>query len=283
MSDQKSIWSKQLPFTMLSDTGLRSTSLASISASSARPGQLYQLGIWGYLDQALQRSQETLALAETLGHPFSQALAMAYAAMVFQFSRDDRLVEQWAQATIALSAEQGTGYYDSWATILYGWARAEQGSPAEGIDHMHKGLDDFRKMNVEARFPYYLTLLAEAYSIAGQTQEGLKRLRQAVDLAEKNSDNWYQAETYRLMGELTLRSGDAGAGEDYFHQALDISRRQKARTLELRATVSLARLWQQQSKQEKAHTLLVDIFNWFTEGFDTVDLKAARELMDELS
>jgi predicted ATPase len=237
----------------------------------------------GYLEQSLQRSRETLALTQALGHPYSQALAMAYAAMLFQFSRDSSLVQEWAEAAIELCEEQDIAYYDSWATILRGWALAEQGLLTEGLDQMRQGLADFRRTDTEARMPYYLTLLAEAYGHAGQIQEGLQVLSEALDLAERNSDYWYNAGTYRLMGELMLRSGEDNQGEACFQQALDISRRQQARLLELRASVSLGRLWQQQGRPEKARPMLAEILNWFSEGFDTADLKDARALLEELS
>ncbi len=237
----------------------------------------------GYLDQSLQRSHAAVALAKTLGHPFSQALAMAYAAMLFQFNRNSKLVQEWAGTTINFCAEHGVGYYDNWATILHGWALAEQGALVEGIDQMQQGLADFRGSSSEARLPYYLTLLAESYGKAGQVQAGLKRLAEALDFAEKNNDDWYSAETHRLMGELMLQSGETEKAEACFQKSLGISRRQKARTLELRATVSLARLWLQQNRQAKARNILEGIFSWFSEGFDMVDLKTARQLIDELA
>lgn len=240
--------------------------------------------IWhlGYLDQSLQKSYAATALAKTLGHPFSLALAMAYAAMLFQFSRDSRLVQEWAGETIDFCTEHGVGYYGSWATILHGWALAKQESLTEGIGQMQKGLAEFRGSNSGARLPYYLTLLAEAHGNAGQIQDGLKYLAEALDLAEKNNDAWYSAETHRLMGDLLLRSGEAEKAESCFRKSLDISRRQKSRILELRATVSLAQLRLERNRQEEARDMLKDILNWFSEGFDTVDLKVARKLLDEL-
>jgi predicted ATPase len=237
----------------------------------------------GYLDRALQRSDAAVVLAKTLGHPFSQALSMAYATMLFQFSRNSKLVKEWASATVDFCAKHGIGYYDNWASILHGWALVEQGSLSEGIDQMRTGLDNFRGSNSEARLPYYLTLLAEAYGNAGQVQEGLKQLDEALGFAKKNNDNWYSAETYRLMGDLMLQSGEAGRAETCFQNGLDISRGQKARILELRASVSLARLWVKQNRLEKARSMLKKILEWFFEGFDSVDLKVARKLIDELS
>ncbi len=237
----------------------------------------------GYLEQALQRIDAALDLAKTLGHPFSQALAMAYATMLFQFCRNSKLVEEWARATIDFCAEYSIGYYDNWATILHGWALVEQGSLSEGVDQMRKGLDDFRASNSEARLPYYLTLLAEAYGNKGQVKEALKHLGEALVFSEKNNDVWYDAETYRLMGDMMLQTDEAERAGTCFQKSLDISRSQEARILELRATVSLARLWVEQNRQAKARSMLKEILEWFSEGFDFVDLKVARKLIDELS
>jgi len=237
----------------------------------------------GFVDQALQRSYASMDLAKTSGHPFSQALAMAYATMLFQFSRDSKLVQEWAGATIDFCAEHSIGYYDNWSAILHGWALVEQGSLTVGIDKMQKGLTGFRDSNSEARLPYYLTLLADAYGNAGEVQQGLKYLDEALDFAEKNNDDWYSAETHRLMGELMLQTGEVAKAEACFQKSLNLSRSRKARTLELRATVSLARLWVEQNRQEKARSMLKDIFHWFSEGFDSVDLNFARKLIDELS
>jgi len=237
----------------------------------------------GYLEQALQRIDAALDLAKTLGHPFSQALAMAYATMLFQFCRNSKLVEEWARATIDFCAEYSIGYYDNWATILHGWALVEQGSLSEGVDQMRTGLDDFRASNSEARLPYYLTLLAEAYGNKGQVKEALKHLGEALVFSEKNNDVWYDAETYRLMGDMMLQTDEAERAGTCFQKSLDISRSQEARILELRATVSLARLWVEQNRQAKARSMLKEILEWFSEGFDFVDLKVARKLIDELS
>lgn len=237
----------------------------------------------GYLDQSLQRGRAAVALAKSLGHPFSCALAMAYASMLFQLRRNSRLVEEWAGATIEFCAQQGIGYYDNWAAILHGWALAERGEHVEGIGQIQKGLVDFRAADSEVRLPYYLSLLAESYGNAGQIEEGLECLREALVLANKNDDHWYSAETHRQRGDLLLRSGQAETAEGCFQKSLEISRRQKARTLELRATVSLARLWRGQNRQVEARQLLEKSFNWFSEGLDTVDLKAAATLVEELS
>jgi adenylate cyclase len=136
---------------------------------------------------------------------------------------------------------------------------------------------------------YFLALLAEAYGKAGQAAEGLATLAEALTVVDKSGERFYEAELYRLRGELLLQSNRQGAqscGEEAevcFHKAIDIARRQQAKSLELRAVMSLARLWQQQGKQHEAHQLLSAIYGWFTEGFDTKDLQEAKTLLDVLA
>jgi DNA-binding SARP family transcriptional activator/predicted ATPase len=237
----------------------------------------------GYLHQARQRSETAVTLAKTSGHPFSRALAMAYAAMLFQFSRNGKLVQEWAAATVDFCVQHDIGYYDNWAAILHGWALADQGALTEGIARMQQGLADFRGSHSEIRLPYYLTLLAEAYGNAGQVQEGVNRLTEALEFAKKNDDEWYSAESHRMMGDCMRQAGEVEKAETWFQKSLDISRHQKDRTLELRTTVSLARLRLEQNRREEARSLIDGIFNWFSEGFDSVDLQEASQLINQLS
>ena len=237
----------------------------------------------GFVNQSLRMSETAATLAKSLGHPFSQALSMAYAAMLFQFSGNSRLVQEWAAATVDYCTEKSIGYYNDWATILHGWALVEQGSLTTGIAQLQEGLNNFRASHSEARLPYYLTLLAESHAKAGQLQAGLNYLAEALDFTEKNHDAWYSAETLRLMGNLLCRSGEREQAETFFQQSLHISRRQKAKTLELRATVSLAQLRIEQKRSEEARKMLADMFSRFSEGFDAVDVRAAQTLLDQLA
>jgi len=205
---------------------------------------------------------------------------MAYAAMLFQFSGDSNLVREWAEATIDLCKEQGVAYYDSWANILHGWALAEQGLPHEGIAQIKIGIDTLHKTDSQARLPYYLTLLAEAYGQDGQHERGLEHLKEALALADKNSDCWYNAESYRLMGEFLLKLGDNEGAESSLKRAQEISRRQKAKVFELRTAISLSHLWQQRNQQAQARRLVTAVFESFSEGFDTFELKKARRHLD---
>ncbi len=243
----------------------------------------------GYPDQALKRSQEVLTFAHEFSHPFSLAWASVSSAWFHQFRREVQLVQEQAEAAIALSTEQGFSSWLAWGTILRGWALAEQGRVEEGIAQIHQSLVTFRATEIEFFRSYRLALLAEAYGKVGQIEEGLSVLAQALAAVNRSGECWHEAELYRLKGTLTLQSKVQGPKsqveketEGCFLQAIEIAHRQQAKSLELRAVMSLARLWQQQGKKEEARRMLAEIYGWFTEGFDTADLKEAKALLEEL-
>jgi predicted ATPase len=168
-----------------------------------------------------------------------------------------------------------------------GWALVEQGQGEEGIAQIRQGLTAYRATGAEMARPYFLTLLAEAHGKVGEAEQGLAALGEALAQVEQTGERWYEAGLYRLKGELLLaQAGPKGKTEEVeqcFLQALAVARRQQAKSLELRAATSLARLWQQQGKHHEAHDTLSEIYGWFTEGFDTKDLQEAKALLDELS
>jgi len=193
-------------------------------------------------------------------------------------------VEELAEAAIALSREQGFVLWMALATALRGWARAEQGQREEGIVGMRWGLDEYRALSQYITRPHLLTLLAEAYGRAGQAAEGLTLLAEALAVAERGEVRDYEAELHRLRGDLLLSHGKPTAEvETHYRRALKIARRQEARSLELRAAMSLCRLWQAQGKRTAARALLAETYGWFTEGFTTADLQDARALLEQLS
>jgi predicted ATPase len=153
---------------------------------------------------------------------------------------------------------------------------------------MRQGLAGYRATGAETLRAYFLSLLAEAYGKVGQTEEGLSVLTEALAFVDNTGERFYEAELYRLKGELTSqtsmqsRESRVKEAEAYFLKAVEIARQQQAKSLELRAVMSLARLWQQRVKRQEAHALLSEIYGWFTEGFDTKDLQEAKVLLDEL-
>jgi predicted ATPase/class 3 adenylate cyclase len=243
--------------------------------------------IWvlGYPDQALQSIHEALTLAQELTHPFSLVYALNMAVLVHQFRREVQTVQERVEALIALSTEQGFPFWLAYGTILRGWALTAQGEGAEGIAQINQGLVAHQATGAELQRPYFLSLLAEAYGKVGQPEEALTMLVEALAIVDNNGDRHWEAELHRRKGELLLmqKGRKVGEAEECFRQALAIARHQQAKSLELRAAMSLSRLWQQQGKQETAHQLLAEIYDWFTEGFDTADLQEAKALLEELA
>jgi predicted ATPase len=243
----------------------------------------------GYPDQALQRSHEALTLAGELAHPFSLGFALYFAAFLHQLRREWRLTHERAEAVIALAAEQGFALWGALGMFMQGWALTERdpepdagrGPAEEGIAQMHQGLAALRAIPAEVFRPYGLALLAEASAKMGQREEGLTLLAEALALTNDKEERRWEAELHRLKGEILL----AGAAEQHreaeacFRQALDVARRQEAKSWELRAAMSLSRLWQQQGKRDEARQLLAPVYSWFTEGFDTLDLQEAQALL----
>ncbi|WP_233859232.1 adenylate/guanylate cyclase domain-containing protein [Paraburkholderia sp. HD33-4] len=245
----------------------------------------------GCPDQAARRVQEALTLARKLSHPYSMALALALAAEVYQCRREAQLAEEFAEAAIALSTEQGFPYWSAWGGILRGWALAEQGSPAEGIDQIHKGLSACVATGAALARPYELALLAQAYFKAGQVSAALETLTEALDIAIRTGERYFLAELHRLRGELLSchvpeQSRDSSYYEELeacFLEAISIASSQGARSLELRAVSSLARLWRGRRRGESARQRLSAILCSFKEGFGTADLQEAKALFDTLA
>jgi predicted ATPase len=238
----------------------------------------------GYPDQGLAQSQQAVTLAQQIVHPFSLGYALFFAAMLHQFRREVHAVQEHAEATISLAQEQGFPYWRTQGAILRGWTLAHQGQGQAGIEQITQGLIAFRATGAELG-PYFLSLLAEAHRAIGQPETGLAVLAEALALVDKTGVRWGEPEMYRLKGELLLQlsSDNQAEAESAFHHALDIARSQQAKSLELRAATSLARLWQGQGKRQEAYDLLAPVYNWFTEGFDTADLQDAKALLDELA
>jgi DNA-binding winged helix-turn-helix (wHTH) protein/predicted ATPase len=251
----------------------------------------------GYPDEALHHIQHALTLSGELAHPYSRALALAYAAMLHQFRRETHLAQGMAETAIALCQEQGFAYYLAWGILMRGWALSAQCRGEEGMAEMRRGLDAIRATGAQLRQPYYLALLAEACGQTGEVEGGMQVLAEALAEADHHGEGWQEAELHRLRGELLLlavrdpqasRSHPGGCqiidseAEQCFHQALAIATRQQAKSLELRAATSLARLWQRKGSRAKAYDLLAPIYHWFTEGFDTADLRDAKALLREL-
>jgi predicted ATPase len=250
---------------------------------------LLALALWvlGYPDQARQQHQAAVTLAQELAHLMSLVYARTLTAILHQWCRESALTRRWTETTIALATEHGFPQFLQTNAFLLGWALAQQGQVAEGITRMRQSLDAWRAMGAALYRPYLLALLAEAHATVGQIDEGLHLLEDAFAVVRHTGEGLHEAELYRLHGEsLWARASTPSTLEQVevsLQHALAIARQQQAKSLELRAATSLARLWQQQGKGAEAYELLRPVYGWFTEGFDTADLQAAKALLDALA
>jgi predicted ATPase len=251
----------------------------------------------GYPDQARQWRQEALALAQEVAHPYSLDFALLHANWLAHYLREVQTLQAQTETTMRLAHEAGLGIAN--ATLLRGWALVMQGQGTEGIAQLHQGMARQQVLGEALSQPYYAALLAEASQQLGQPEAGVSSVEDALTAVYTHGHHFYTAELHRLQGTLILqaagsrpasepaRLGDlaqrpAQRAEACLCQALEVARGQQAKSLELRAAMSLARLWQRQGKRTEAHGLLAPIYGWFTEGFDIADLQEAKALLDEL-
>ena len=245
------------------------------------------LALWclGYPAQAFERSREALALAQTQPQPLGRAYALGFATVLHQLRREGKVAHAQAEAMIELSREQGLPFWLAMATFRLGAALAELGQPEAGIEKMREGMKAWRSTGAELERPYRLAVIAEAYWRLGHIEAGLDAVAEALTTVKTSGEGVWEAELHRIQGELLLaHSGEHQTEADTcFLQAIDAARGQQAKSLELRAAMSLSRRLKRRGKREDAHRLLADIYGWFTEGFETRDLQEARALLDELS
>jgi len=239
----------------------------------------------GYPEQARAQVEETLTCHQEELAPVTRIHRLRYAGYVHQLCREVSVVHSLAQSLTTLAHEQRFLVYEASGIMQYGWTLAQDGQGEQGVREIQHGLVVTQHGGAEPHRPYYLALLADSYRTTGQIEEALHALTQARALVDKSGGNWYEADVHRLQGEfLLLQSSDNQAeAETCFQQAMTIAQNQQAKSWELRAATNLARLWQQQGKRQAAYALLAPIYNWFTEGFDTADLKDAKALLDELA
>ncbi len=242
----------------------------------------FVLWVLGYPDQALRRGEEALAMGEELANPANLINTLAFVALVHVFRREMGATRQRAKAAIEMSAEQRNPFFLAYGGVLHGWALAAQDQLEDGIAEIQKAIATYRATGSQTWLPYLLALQVETYARAKRLDEGLASVAEALTLADE--ERCWQAELNRIKGELLLAvsSNNHAEAEHCFSQALDIARRQQAKSWELRATTSLSSLWCDQGKRKEARDLLTPVYDWFTEGFDTSDLKDAKALLENL-
>ncbi len=239
----------------------------------------------GYPDEALRHSGQAIAIAREVSHPFSQGVAVSYTTALHQLRGEIRRTQELAEALLAFATEQVFPFLAARAMAFRGWALVEQGQGEEGIAQLRAGHTAYRATGSVVESSHWLGLLAEACRDTGRAEEGLRVVAEALDHVAQTGIVYYEPELYRVEGDLWLRRDppDAKNAEDCFERAVDIARGQRAKSWELRAATSLSRLWSEQGRRAEARDLLAPTYGWFTEGFDTGDLKEARDLLGELT
>ncbi len=252
-------------------------------AIHSRAWQAHALWCLGYPQQALERGRDAVKLVQDLDQPFNQALALSYLALLLQLCADETVAREYAEQALALASKYEAPYYRAWAAILVSYALALEQPNGERIGHLRDSITTFKASGARLRLPYYLSLLAQVCRQAGRAEEGLACIDEALSEARTHNERWWDAELHRLRGEFLLMHGaDASDAEAALLRAIEIARSQQARSLELRATMSLVRLWSAQNRSDDARRQLSDLYAWFTEGFVTPDLQAARLLLAQL-
>jgi len=236
----------------------------------------------GFPEQALAHGSAAVAAARNLAHPPSLALSLGIGTYPLALIGGNTALKERVDELVAVAAEHGISLYTAAGTILRGWAKVKDGAVAEGMSQLRSGLMAYRATGQEAWLPYFIALLAGACEIAGQNDEALALLDEALQIGGRTGESWFAAELNRHKGELLLRQGHCEAAEELYLKALSIAVEQEAKLWELRTAVSLARLRRDQGRRAEARALLAPVYGWFTEGFDTPDLKDAKALLDEL-
>jgi predicted ATPase len=251
-----------------------------------------QIGVQGFLglalfclgfpDQALAQTNAAIIEARRLAHLPSFALSLSNGTRLLSLFAEPAALGELAEQLVAVATEQGFPFWRAQGTIYRGWVKVKKGDTAEGMSLLRSGSAAYRATGAEQWMPHYTGLLASACEIAGQIEDGLTQLDNALRIVERTGERWFAAELNRHKGQLLLRQGHSEAAEELYRKALNIAWEQEAKLWELRAAASLARLRRDQGRRAEARGLLAPVYGWFTEGFDTPDLKEAKALLDEL-
>ena len=245
-----------------------------------RAWQSHALWCLGYPDRAIHCGQDAIRLASDLAQPFNQALASTYFATLQQMCADVAPARAHAEAALAVTIEHKAPYYQTWSEILTSYALAREQRDAGSLDRLRQCISRLKESGARLRLPYYLWLLARLYGQIGSIDVGLAVIEEALAESRANNERWWDSELHRLRSELLLANGvDDYDVEVALLRAAEIARAQHAKSLELRAAMTLARHWRDRNRADEARHLLSDIYSWFTEGFDTPDLQSARSLL----
>jgi predicted ATPase len=236
----------------------------------------------GFPDRALMSNTAAIAAARRLAHPPSLALSLGFGTIMLALVGDDAILGERLDELAAVAADHGFSVYRASESIFRGWLQVKNGDVAAGMSLLRDGSTAYRAIGQEAWMPMFLALEAAACEIAGQIEDSMALVDEALQIAERTGEHWFLAELNRQKGQLLLRGEHTDAAAQLYCKAVRIAVEQEAKLWELRAAASLARLWHAQSRRAEARDILAPVYGWFTEGFDTPDLKEAKALLDEL-
>jgi predicted ATPase len=237
----------------------------------------------GFPNQASARSNAGIAEARRLAHPPLLTGSLALGARLLSLLRENAALDERADELLAVTTERGFPFWRAAGTIFRGWVKVKNGDVTDGISLLRSGMAAFRATGAEFFMPHNIALLAGACETAGQIEEALTLLDDALQIVERTGERWFAAELYRHEGQLLLQQGNTEGAEELYRKALSSAREQEAKLWELRAVMSLARLRRDQGRRAEARDLLAPVYAWFTEGFNTQDLKEAKALLDQLT
>jgi predicted ATPase len=245
------------------------------------------LALWalGYPEAGLAGTEQALSLARETGKPASLMGALAIACLTQLISGNYAIAQAQSDEQIALAEERGSVFWKTSGMLRRAGVLALTGKASNAVGIFTAAIPVWRSIGSRLYLPVWLSLLARAYGELGQFDDALSHIGEAIAAVETTKEKWCEAEVYRIAGEIALMppEPDPAKAEARFERALAVARAQQAKSWELRAAISMARLWRDQGKRDEARELLAPVYGWFTEGFDTLDLKQAKALLDELA
>jgi predicted ATPase len=241
------------------------------------------LWLLGYPEAALADAEQALKDAREIGHAAALMYALFHASFTHIHCAKYAAANGKAGELVALVHEKGAFFWKSHGMLLQGCLLALTGKASDAVQMISAGITASRATGTTSIIPSHLSYLARAHAELGQFDDAWRCIREAMTAMERTKETWFEAEVNRVAGEIALKSPepDAPKAEEYFDRALTVARQQQAKSWELRAAMSMARLWRDQGKPQQARELLAPVYGWFTEGFDTLDLKEAKALLDE--
>lgn len=245
----------------------------------------WALSLWhlGYPDQAMHRIQQALDLGRSLKHPFSLAYVLCHSGWLFHHFRDSVKVSNFAVEGVALGKDQGFPFWLAEGMLHQGFSLLLDREVTDCMDALKGGLDVFRRTGANLSLCHFLSMFSEAHLLAGNTDEAMRSIDEALEASARNGNTFFLAEIYRLRGEILLARHQPDEAESCFNHSLRIARDQRAKSWELRTTMSLSRLWKSRNRSNEAHSMLSQIYDWFSEGFETADLVDAKQLLRSLN